>query len=242
MSAWRVPVTSSGSMKTQSKRWTGWKPKSASPCNLLGLTARHEGPTQLCLSAWRDCKASRFIRSCSMTKYRLAIAALWSIGVVALLCLLMNLNWFIGLLLIPSGLVVFAVGFLAFRTAGLTQVRRIAAWSVLPVTVLVSLACVPAMNPLWPHGMADLAKQESELQTAIPVGSSLGHVRGVLNAKKIQFHEFGEPTGGLVLENRDTTINAQAGDAVLVSRFPTEAYQFPCGYDMQIILLFGHEG
>lgn len=90
--------------------------------------------------------------------------------------------------------------------------------------------------------MADLAKQESELQIAIPVSMTLDEVRGVLKSRKIQFYEFGEPTGGLVLENRDTTINAQAGDSVLVSRFQTEAFKFPCGYDMQIILLFGHDG
>lgn len=34
-------------------------------------------------------------------------------------------------------------------------------------------------------------------------------------------------------------MNAQAGDSVLVSRFQTEALQFPCGYDMQIILCSG---
>jgi hypothetical protein len=61
-----------------------------------------------------------------MTKYRLAIATLWSIGVLALLCLLMNLNWLIGLLLIPSGLVAFGIAFLLFRKAQLTKLRRIA--------------------------------------------------------------------------------------------------------------------
>jgi hypothetical protein len=68
-----------------------------------------------------------------MTKYRLAIALLWGIGFTSLLCLLMNLSWFVGFLLLPGALVSFAVGFLMFRKAGLTRLRRIAAWSVLPV-------------------------------------------------------------------------------------------------------------
>jgi hypothetical protein len=176
-----------------------------------------------------------------MTKYRLTIAALWSIGFTSLLCLLMNLNWFIGLLLLPGALAAFAVPLLVFRRVRLEQLRRIACWSVAPVAAVAVLACIPAMNPLWPHGMADLAKRESELQTAIPVGTSLEQVRGVLNSKKIQFYESTEPSDGIVLQNPEETITAQSGDTVLVSRFQTEAFEFPCGYDMQIVLLFGHD-
>lgn len=176
-----------------------------------------------------------------MTRYRLAIALLWSIGFTSLLCLLMNLNWFIGMLLLPGGLAAFAVAFLLFRNARLEQVRRIAGWSIFPVAAIAVLACFPSMNPLWPHGMADLAKQESELQTAIPFGMSLDQVRGVLNSRKIQFYESTEPSDGVVLQNSQETITAQSGDTVLVSRFQTEAFEFPCGYDMQIVLLFGHD-
>jgi len=176
-----------------------------------------------------------------MTKYRLAIGLLWSVGFTSLSRLLMNLNWFFGFLLLPGGLVAFAVGFLMFRKAGLTERRRIAGWSVLPATLAVAFACIPAINPLWPHGMAELAKQESELQTAIPSGMSLDRVRGVLNSKKIQFYESTEPSDGVVLENADTTMTAHAGDTVLVSRFDTKAFEFPCGYDMQIILVFGND-
>jgi hypothetical protein len=35
-------------------------------------------------------------------------------------------------------------------------------------------------------------------------------------------------------------VTAQSGDTVVVSRFQTEAFQFPCWYDMQIVLVFGH--
>jgi hypothetical protein len=175
-----------------------------------------------------------------MTKYRLAIGLLWGIGFTSLSCLLMNLIGFIGFFLLPGGLVAFAVGFLMFRKVGLPQLRRIVGWSVLPVTVLVSLACIPSMNPLWPHGMRELAQQESELQTAIPLGMSLEQVRGVLDSRKIQFYESVEPRDGVILQNPQITMMAQAGDMVLVSRFDTEAFEFPCGYDMQIVLRFDH--
>jgi hypothetical protein len=175
-----------------------------------------------------------------MTKYRLAIGLLWGIGFTSLACLLMNLIGFVGLFLLPGGLVAFAVGFLMFRKVGLPQLRRIVGWSVLPVTVLAGLACVPSMNPLWPHGMRELAQQESELQTAIPLGMSLEQVRGVLDSRKIQFYESVEPRDGVILQNPQITMMAQAGDMVLVSRFDTEAFEFPCGYDLQIVLRFDH--
>jgi hypothetical protein len=58
---------------------------------------------------------------------------------------------------------------------------------------------------------------------------------------KIQFYESTEPKGGFVLQNPEETITAESGDTVLVSRFQTEAFEFPCGYDMQIVLLFGRD-
>lgn len=200
-----------------------------------------------------------------MTKYRFAIALLWGIGFTSLLCLLMNVNWFFGFLLFPGGLVIlpwltldsmaslfaanvlvystaaFVVVVLQFRKAGLAQLRRIAGWSVLPATVVAALACFPSMNPLFPHGMTELAQQESELQAAIPLGMSLEQVRGVLNSRNIQFNEYVDPYGGLVLQSREATMTAQSGDTVLASRFQTEAFKFPCGYDMRIILLFGRD-
>jgi hypothetical protein len=175
-----------------------------------------------------------------MTKYRLTIAALWGIGFTSSLCLLMNLDWIIGLFLLPGGLAAFAVTSLVFRRARLEQLRRIAGWSIAPVAAVAVLACIPALNPLWPHGMSELAKQESDLQIAIPFGMSLDQVRDVLNSRKIQFHESTE-SDGVVLQNPSETITAQSGDTVLVSRFQTDAFQFPCGYDIQIVLLFGHD-
>lgn len=177
-----------------------------------------------------------------MTKYRLAVGLLWGIGFTSLLCLLMNLNWFFGMLLIPSGLFAFAAPLLVLRGVRLEQLRRIAVWSTIPTAAVAVLACIPALNPLWPHGMGELGKQESELQTAIPLGMSLDQVRSVLTSRKIQFYESTQQSDGIVLQHpQEATVTAQSGDTVLVSRFHTEAFEFPCGYDMQIILVFGRD-
>lgn len=96
----------------------------------------------------------------------------------------------------PGGPTAFAIAFLLFRTTEMTQLRRIAGWSALPVIAVAALACVRSMNPLFPHGMAELKQQESELQKAIQVGMRVEQVRDVFNARKIPFTEFGEPTGG----------------------------------------------
>jgi hypothetical protein len=198
-----------------------------------------------------------------MTKYRLAIALLWSIGFTSLVSLLLNVHLVFAVFLLPGGLATavlpstipdqnfllfaanvifyFVLILLLSRSVGLAEVRRVAGWSVLPVCALAILACFHSFNPLWPHGMRELAKQESELQTAIPLGIRLDQVRGVLNSRKIQFSAFAETRDSVVLQNPDVTITAKSGDIVLVSRFDTEAFEFPCGYDMQIVLVFGQD-
>jgi len=57
---------------------------------------------------------------------------------------------------------------------------------VLPVAILVSLACIPALNQLWPHGMTELERQERSLQDALPIGMELEEARDALHSKRIQ--------------------------------------------------------
>lgn len=147
----------------------------------------------------------------------------------------MNLTWLLSILLLPGltwvalrgpesifrffaanalvyGIVFFVVVLLKFPNASSEVLRRIAGWSTLMVATFSVLACTPALNLLWPHGMANLAKQEAELQNAIQVGMNPEEVRGVLNARKIQFNEFSEPTGGNVLTDFNATITAESGE------------------------------
>jgi hypothetical protein len=107
----------------------------------------------------------------------------------------------------------------------------------LPVAILVVLACIPKFNPLWPRGMTELTSQENLLQEDLPIG--LEDARAALSSKGIQFQEETEMSRTLLLERHDKNIVASAGDRVISARIETEASQYPCAYDIQVILVFG---
>ena len=128
----------------------------------------------------------------------------------------------------------------AWRKATVETMRLAAMRFVAPVAILFSLSCVPALNPLWPRGLAELATRESELQHALPLNMGLDRARTVLQSKGIPFHEDTEPNQTIVLDDgRGLSISAAPGDRVVSARLQTEARAFPCGYDIQIVLLFG---
>ncbi|MDP9264434.1 MAG: hypothetical protein M3O85_08965 [Acidobacteriota bacterium] len=113
---------------------------------------------------------------------------------------------------------------------------------VVPVTIVVGLVCVPALNPLWPRGMAELAKQEKELQERLPLGMELDKARAVLRSKKIQFQEEAQTVERVVLDDGSgTRITAAPGDRVLWAKIETEASQFPCDVEIRVDLLFGKD-
>jgi len=89
--------------------------------------------------------------------------------------------------------------------------------------------------------MAELSNQELGLQQALPENMSLQDARSVLKAKGIQFYESIETSKTVVFQGPDRKITAAVGDRVLVSRFQTSASRFPCGYDMEVVLLFGRD-
>lgn len=108
-----------------------------------------------------------------------------------------------------------------------------------PVAILIGLVCIPALNPLWPRGMSELTKQERTLQDALPVGMGMDGARAVLRSEGIQFQEETETSQAAVINRSGKSITAAAGDRVISARLETEAGQFPCGYDIEVVLLFG---
>lgn len=120
--------------------------------------------------------------------------------------------------------------------------RRAIAWLAVPVGVLVGLACTPRLDPLWPNGMTQLARRETQLQEAIPLGIDLERARGVLHAQKIEFTEGIEEAPRVVLKAPDATITAAAGDHEVFGEIQTDAVRFPCGYKITVLLLFGNDG
>jgi len=206
-----------------------------------------------------------------MTKYRICIAFLSGLGFTSLVCLLLNIpvvNFFLSALLIPGAIVLsilsrsenwesipallgvssviysilsLVVILLRFRNTQAAKLRQIAIWLVFPVVAMSSLACFPSLNPLWPVGMAELSRQEIELKKALPLNMSLDNARGVLRARGVEIQESIERAESVVFESPDAKIKAVAGDRVLSSRFQTSATNFVCGYDMNVILLFGQD-
>ncbi|MFZ0955365.1 MAG: hypothetical protein WAN60_03415 [Candidatus Sulfotelmatobacter sp.] len=128
------------------------------------------------------------------------------------------------------------------REANSPSLRRLTIRLTVPSLILAGLACVPRLNPLWPHSFGELARQEADLQRAIPVGATLDQARLQLDSRQIKFREEIEDSPRTILSNGETLVTAGNGDRVLSSRFETNAYQFPCWYDFQIVLLFGPDG
>jgi len=110
---------------------------------------------------------------------------------------------------------------------------------VFPVAILVGLVCIPRLNPLWPRDMAELTRQEKVLQDALPMGMGMDGAHAVLSSKGIKFQEETQTSKAAVVNRHDRSITAAAGDRVISARLETKASQFPCGYDIEVVLLFG---
>jgi hypothetical protein len=148
------------------------------------------------------------------------------------------------LLVLAANAVVYAavpfVGLFIFGRGVAPEKMRLATIRlVFPVALLVGLACTPTLNPLWPRGMTELTKQEKALRDALPVGIGMDGARSVLRSKGIQFQEETETSKAVVVNRTAGSMTAAAGDRVISARLETEASQFPCGYDIEVVLLFG---
>jgi hypothetical protein len=120
---------------------------------------------------------------------------------------------------------------------------RVGAWAVgLLAVVLFAVACVPRFNPLWPHGMLQLRTREAELKKLVQPDMTIDQVRAALERESIPLNEETEDSAREVLRNRDTQIVAAAGDRLVFARFRTDAVQYPCGYDLQVVVLFAPDG
>jgi hypothetical protein len=140
--------------------------------------------------------------------------------------------------LIYSG-VSYAVVSVSCRNVPVERMRIAAIRLLIPAVVLIGLICVPSLNPLWPRGVAELTGKVESLQNAFHVGMELENARVVLRSKEIRFQEVTETSSMQVLEEPGRSMTAAAGDRVLSARLETDAGEFPCGYDIEVVLLFG---
>lgn len=113
---------------------------------------------------------------------------------------------------------------------------------LLPVIALAGLSCTSRFNPLWPQGVEQLTRQENDMRQALPIGIGVEPARAVLRSKGVDFSDKIETTQGIVFDDgKGHRIIAAPGNRVLAARKQTEAWAFPCGYDIRIVLLFGQD-
>jgi hypothetical protein len=134
--------------------------------------------------------------------------------------------------------VAYAVIAFACRNTKTATLRLATLRLAAPIALLLGLVCVPALNPLWPRGMAELAQQEKELQEALPLGMEIDEARTVLRSKGIEFYEITQPVDAAVMKGADAGITPAPGDRLIGARLQTKASEFPCGYDILITLIF----
>jgi hypothetical protein len=94
--------------------------------------------------------------------------------------------------------------------------------------VLIVLACIPALNPLWPHDMKELREEQHDLNLALPAGISLDEAQEVLRTRKFDFF--------------DESVTRDPKGHRLYGRTHTDAWNFPCGFDRIVDLQFGSDG
>src|ERR1700730_8303507 len=71
-------------------------------------------------------------------------------------------------------------------------------WDSIRLLVLACMACVPRLDPLWPTGMTELARQEAHLRESLPVDIDLQQARGVLRSQGIESWEHVEKNDNVI--------------------------------------------
>jgi hypothetical protein len=90
-----------------------------------------------------------------------------------------------------------------------------------------------------PHGYRQLEQLESSLERLTPDGARIEAVRAGLSHQGIEYSEWlQESAGPLLWDASGVKIAASQGEYVISSRHPTDAWQFPCGEQLDIILVF----
>lgn len=198
----------------------------------------------------------------------MVFAALCGAGFTAVVALMLHLpyvNLLIALFLLPGGLIqallrgsdsavaILSANFLVYSVLFFVIVSysfevhrkvlsgRLNLWLAFPVGVLVCMACVPTLDPLWPTGMKQLASQEAQLQGSLPVDIDLQQARLILHSQGIEFWEHVEKYDNVVVTRADGNLKVASGGTVVRGQVWTKAGQFPCSYRIDMVLIFGKE-
>lgn len=116
--------------------------------------------------------------------------------------------------------------------------RRGIAISASAALVLATMSLMPRFDVTSPRHLDKLALFESELRAALPSGINAEQAHSELKRRHIVFTDSyltSAWTGG----RGNQSIVAVAGDRLIAARIPTDAYEMFCGYDIEVVLVFG---
>jgi hypothetical protein len=107
---------------------------------------------------------------------------------------------------------------------------------------MLVIACMAAgyfVYLCFPHGYRQLEHLESRLEQLTRQGAGIEDIRAGLSREGIEYREWvQESSAPLLSDGSGVKIAANRGEYVMSSRHPTEAWQFPCGEQLNIILVF----
>jgi hypothetical protein len=126
----------------------------------------------------------------------------------------------------------------SFSKINIHALKRSAIAITLPVIALTLMACVPSLNPLWPREMEKLAQEENDLRQGLPIGEGVTECRDFLRSRKIEFYEVELRDQQEITRRGGPPMIAQAGDRLISARVFTDAGQWPCGYAIEVALIF----
>lgn len=110
-----------------------------------------------------------------------------------------------------------------------------------PVIIIASLACIPSMSPVWPRGMEQLETTERKLRDGLLLGVPIESARSFLQKQGVITYEDLAQNEDAVFQVADNKMMAGAGDTVISAPVPTDALEFPCGFRIDVILVFGND-
>ncbi len=112
-------------------------------------------------------------------------------------------------------------------------------------TGTLAIACLAAGYYVYlclPHGYRQLERLESRLEQLTPEGARIEEVRAGLSHEGIEYRAWvQESAGPLLSDGSGVKIAANPGEYVISSRHPTDAWQFVCGEQLNIILVFDRQ-
>lgn len=150
----------------------------------------------------------------------------------------------IGVLAVNSIIYAGVAYFLLARYFSRLSARRptfILSLFTVPSIALVSLASVPSLNPMWPR-MDQVIREENDLRHGIPVGTNLEQARSFLRMRDVEFQEEKIDFQKEIPQRGGPPILVLDGERFLSARIITDSGQFPCGYAIELGLLFDSTG